>query len=50
MNFKESGLKDTIKNVFLPWYNAYRLLIQNVIRWENSNMKSFTFEEKSAHS
>jgi isoleucyl-tRNA synthetase len=50
MNFKESGLKDTIKNVFLPWYNAYRLLIQNVIRWENSNMKSFIFDEKSAHS
>lgn len=27
LNFKEEGVSEVIKNVFLPWYNAYRFLI-----------------------
>jgi isoleucyl-tRNA synthetase len=30
LNFSEDGVRDVIKNVFLPWYNAYRFLIQNI--------------------
>ena len=30
--FKESGVKDVVKDVFLPWFNAYRFLMQNVER------------------
>ena len=26
LKFKEEGVRDIIKDVFLPWYNAYRLL------------------------
>ena len=32
LRFKEAGVKDVIKDVFLPWFNAYRFLIQNVTR------------------
>jgi isoleucyl-tRNA synthetase len=32
--FKEKGVKDILKDVFLPWYNAYRFLIQCVDRLE----------------
>ena len=32
LKFKEEGVKDVLKDVFLPWYNAYRFLIQNIIR------------------
>lgn len=34
LNFKEDGVKGIIRDVFLPWYNAYRFLIQNIQRWE----------------
>ena len=32
LRFKESGVKDVVKDVFLPWFNAYRFLMQNVER------------------
>ena len=32
LRFKEKGVKDVIKDVFLPWFNAYRFLIQNIQR------------------
>lgn len=34
LRFKEEGVRDVLKDVFLPWYNAYRFLVQNVIRTE----------------
>ena len=32
LRFQERGVKDVVKDVFLPWFNAYRFLIQNVQR------------------
>ena len=32
LRFQEKGVKDVVKDVFLPWFNAYRFLIQNVQR------------------
>ena len=32
LKFKEDGVKDVVKDVFLPWFNAYRFLMQNVDR------------------
>jgi len=29
----------------LPWYNAYRFLIQNISKWETKSNKNFTFVE-----
>ena len=34
LKFKEDGVRDIVKDVFLPWYNAYRFLAQNVQRLE----------------
>lgn len=34
LKFQENGVKDILKDVFLPWFNAYRFLIQNVMRLE----------------
>ncbi|ELT94742.1 hypothetical protein CAPTEDRAFT_226043 [Capitella teleta] len=32
LRFKEDGVKDVVKDVFLPWYNAFRFLMQNADR------------------
>jgi len=36
LKFKEEGVRDVVKDVFLPWYNAYRFLVQEVGRYEGS--------------
>lgn len=30
LRFKEDGVKELLKDLFLPWYNAYRFLVQNI--------------------
>lgn len=32
LKFQEKGVRDVIKDVFLPWFNAYRFFVQNAIR------------------
>ena len=32
LRFEEKGVKDVVKTVFLPWYNAFRFLAQNAAR------------------
>lgn len=42
LRFKEDGVRDVIKDVFLPWYNAFRFLMQNVeriVQEDNINYK-----------
>jgi len=34
LRFAESGVRDVVKDVFLPWYNAYRFLVQETHRFE----------------
>ncbi|XP_010488354.1 PREDICTED: isoleucine--tRNA ligase, cytoplasmic-like [Camelina sativa] len=34
LRFKKEGVHGVVKDVLLPWYNAYRFLIQNVKRLE----------------
>jgi isoleucyl-tRNA synthetase len=34
LNFKEAGVKEIVKNVFLPWYNAFRFFVQSANRLE----------------
>jgi isoleucyl-tRNA synthetase len=36
LKFKEAGVLGVVKEVFLPWYNAFRFFLQNVERWEGS--------------
>lgn len=44
MKFKEEGVKGIVRDVFLPWFNAYRFLIQNITRWEKTTQKNFVFD------
>lgn len=39
--FKKDGVYGVVKDVFLPWYNAYRFLVQNVKRLEAESSVSF---------
>ena len=39
--FKEAGVKEVIRSVFLPWYNAYRFLVQNALRHEKETGSKF---------
>lgn len=34
LKFQEKGVKDIIKDVFLPWFNAHRFLLQNIQQYE----------------
>lgn len=34
LKFKEEGVERVLKDVFLPWYNAYRFFMQNVDRYQ----------------
>jgi isoleucyl-tRNA synthetase len=36
LKFKEAGVLGVVKEVFLPWYNAFRFFLQNVERWEGA--------------
>nr|XP_018906818.1 PREDICTED: isoleucine--tRNA ligase, cytoplasmic [Bemisia tabaci] len=51
LRFKEEGVRDVLKDVFLPWYNAYRFLIQNIERMkkEENIPLTFTSEETSTN-
>jgi len=36
LKFKEDGVRDVVKDVFLPWFNAYRFLVQESYRYEGA--------------
>lgn len=41
LRFKEEGVHAVVREVFLPWYNAYRFMTQNVLRWEAETGRTF---------
>jgi isoleucyl-tRNA synthetase len=45
LKFKEDGVFEVVKRVFLPWYNAYRFFVQNAQLFEKENGKLFTSVE-----
>ena len=45
LRFKEEGVRDVIKDVFLPWYNAFRFLTQNIERFEHEEKATFIYKE-----
>lgn len=45
LRFKEEGVRDVIKDVFLPWYNAFRFLMQNIERFEKEEKERFVFND-----
>ncbi|XP_075040062.1 isoleucine--tRNA ligase, cytoplasmic [Mixophyes fleayi] len=48
LRFKEDGVRDVLKDVFLPWYNAFRFLMQNFYRLHKEEGVQFIFNESSA--
>ncbi|PIN26124.1 Isoleucyl-tRNA synthetase [Handroanthus impetiginosus] len=42
LRFKKDGVYGVVKDVFLPWYNAYRFLVQNAKRLEVEGLAPFT--------
>ncbi|GFV86504.1 isoleucine--tRNA ligase, cytoplasmic [Trichonephila clavipes] len=44
--FKEEGVRDILKDVFLPWYNSYRFLIQNILMHEKNWNVKFSYSEE----
>ena len=45
LKFSIKGLEQKTKHVFLPLYNIYRFLIQNIQRYESQTKKSFYYDE-----
>jgi isoleucyl-tRNA synthetase len=45
LNFSKDGVRGVVKEVFLPWYNAYRFLIQNISAYEQLSLSAFYFEQ-----
>ena len=41
LKFKEDGVEKVTKSVFIPWYNAYRFLIQCIDRLQGETGKDF---------
>ncbi|XP_038711378.1 isoleucine--tRNA ligase, cytoplasmic-like [Tripterygium wilfordii] len=41
LRFKKEGVFAVVKDVFLPWYNAYRFLVQNAKRLEIEGLATF---------
>lgn len=49
LKFSEVGVKNVVKDVFLPWFNAYRFLIENITRYEEKTSTNFVFDVKLRH-
>ena len=47
LRFREEGVQAILKDVFLPWYNAYRFLLQNIERYEREEGVEFFWSEKT---
>ncbi|EFA11240.1 isoleucine--tRNA ligase, cytoplasmic [Tribolium castaneum] len=47
LRFKEEGVRDILKDVFLPWYNAFRFLLQNIESFVQDNNQAFYYTENS---
>lgn len=46
LRFKEEGVRDIVKDVFLPWFNAFRFLMQNIECFVQENNTIFVFDEE----
>ncbi|VDK55963.1 unnamed protein product [Anisakis simplex] len=48
LRFREEGVRDVLKDVLLPWYNAYRFFVQNVQLFEHDFGREFTIVESES--
>lgn len=45
LKFAEDGVKGVVREIFLPWFNAYRFLVQNICRYEQDASTNFMFDK-----
>lgn len=45
LKFREEGVHEVIKDVFLPWFHAYRFFIQGVQFYEDVSAQKFVFRK-----
>lgn len=43
LKFQEKGVNEVVKQVFLPWFNAYRFFVQNALRFGDVWVYLFIF-------
>mmetsp|Transcript_6662 Transcript_6662/g.9317 ORF Transcript_6662/g.9317 Transcript_6662/m.9317 type:complete len:763 (+) Transcript_6662:72-2360(+) len=48
--FSQDGVKGVLREVMLPWYNAFRFFAQQASRWEKATNKTFKRNETLARS
>lgn len=46
LRFREEGVKDILKDVFLPWFNAFRFMMQNVGLYCGQNETTLSFDPR----
>ena len=46
-SFQEDGVRNVLKDIFLPWYNALRFLMQNIYRLSKEDGITFTYDESA---
>lgn len=44
LRFRDDGVRDVLKDVFLPWFNAYRFLVQNIEIYCHESGQTFQFD------
>jgi isoleucyl-tRNA synthetase len=47
LKFQEAGVFECVKSVFLPWFHAYRFLVENIQRYEKENNTVFQVDLKA---
>ncbi|CAH0563614.1 unnamed protein product [Brassicogethes aeneus] len=45
LKFKEDGVREVVKDVLLPWYNAFRFLLQNMEGYMLKNTRDFHYKD-----
>ena len=48
LKFKEADVKKVLKDVFLPWFNAFRFFVENTKKWERDFDCAFVYDESVA--
>ena len=46
LQFRATGVLAVVREIFLPWFNAYRFLIQNISRYEQTTGQRFVYDSK----
>jgi len=49
LKFSKDGVQAIVRDIFLPWFNAYRFCIQNITRLEKRTNEPFLYDPETRH-